>query len=71
MKCPKCGRKYKLGYDGIDRGCDDCLGVCRGPHGFWLPDEKEATYLNVITGKEFTVTREKEFGIKTQKKHGK
>jgi hypothetical protein len=50
-KCPKCGKTFRIGYDGIDDpvGCDVCLGVERiadfaSEYSAWLPDEKHHYY---------------------------
>ena len=31
--CKKCGKNYKLGYNGVDGGCDTCVGVRRDNDG--------------------------------------
>jgi hypothetical protein len=63
LMCPQCGRAYRLGYDGVMDGCDECQGVKRDKDGFaWHPDEKQHTYAPVDGSAEFVVTREEAFG---------
>jgi hypothetical protein len=29
--CPHCEREFVVGVDGIEIGCDDCMGITRNP----------------------------------------
>jgi hypothetical protein len=60
LVCPKCGKEYRLGYDGIGDGCDVCLGVERisdmaSDHTAWERDEEYHNYAK--DGKVITITR--------------
>ena len=38
--CPKCGKKYNMGINGVKDGCDTCLNLERDSRGyFWEPGE--------------------------------
>jgi predicted nucleic acid-binding Zn-ribbon protein len=40
VTCPKCGKLYRLGQDGVITGCDACMGVVRDGRGFaWAPGQ--------------------------------
>jgi hypothetical protein len=61
-RCKRCGKQYKLGYNGTKWGCDTCLGVKRDNFGrVWFPTENEATFYDIGTGKVHTISRKKAF----------
>lgn len=61
--CPKCGKGYRMGYNGITDGCDKCLDIKRDKQGhFWLPRERIHIYEEVGTGKFFKVKRSDALG---------
>ena len=31
VRCPHCKQVYTLGVDGVENGCDVCLGIVRNP----------------------------------------
>lgn len=40
--CPKCGKVYLLGFNGVAGGCDKCCQVVRDQKGWaWLPGERK------------------------------
>lgn len=60
--CPKCHKKYRLGYNGVLEGCDKCLKIQRDRFGHaWFPGEKTHTYRPNDGGPVFTRTREEAF----------
>lgn len=56
--CPKCGKKFDMGYNGTVDGCDQCTGTKRDKRGYaWGPRERVHTYLDLKTGKLIKVKR--------------
>ena len=52
-KCPKCGKVYKMGYNGVVEGCDKCLGIQRDRTGMaWRPDETEVALVSASLSEE-------------------
>jgi hypothetical protein len=51
LKCPRCGKLFKLGYtgarsQGADSMCDECQGIERDADGtIWLPGETSAEFV--------------------------
>jgi hypothetical protein len=61
-KCPKCGKFYNMGINGVVGGCDICLGIQRDANGYaWNQDETEHTYQVVKTGGIYKITRDEAF----------
>lgn len=57
-KCKKCGKVFVMGVNGTVNGCDECQGIVRDKSGyFWLPDERQHTYLDIETDMLITVSR--------------
>jgi hypothetical protein len=62
VTCPKCNKKYNLGYNGVVSGCDKCLGIQRDKQGHaWYPGEKSHTYKPNNCELEYKVTRKQAF----------
>jgi hypothetical protein len=67
-KCSECGNEFEIGVNGtfgVNGNipiCDNCSGVERDKNGYiWFPGEKQSTFMDVETEKEFTITREEAF----------
>lgn len=66
-KCPKCGKNFILGVNGIIGGCDKCQGIIRDSEGLpWKPGEETQTYAPITTCLDpstwIVVTRKQAFG---------
>jgi endogenous inhibitor of DNA gyrase (YacG/DUF329 family) len=59
-KCPKCGKMFVLGKEGLldPLGCDKCLGVERIADVAWLPGEEYHYDYDAQADKIIQVTRE-------------
>jgi hypothetical protein len=56
-KC-KCGKPFRMGWNGTEDGCDECAHTVRDEHGYaWGPDEKYHDYQDVGSDKAYRVTR--------------
>jgi len=61
--CPKCGKQYQVGVNGIVGSCDKCARVKRDRDGFaWEQCETEHTYFNLTTGENEIVMRNDALG---------
>jgi hypothetical protein len=61
-RCKRCGKQYKLGYNGSIHGCDECLGVQRDINGeMWYPTETEQMRMDIETGEISTIQRSEVF----------
>jgi hypothetical protein len=62
MKCPRCGKQYQLGYNGVSGVCDSCAGIQRDADGnAWHSWENQQTYIPIGGGEEFIVKRQDAF----------
>ena len=59
-KCKICKQGFVMGWNGTVDGCDKCTKTVRDSEGIaWAPGEKSQTFLDVSTGRIFTVSRRK------------
>ena len=61
-RCPRCGKQYQLGYNGIKGMCDECAGVQRDNNDFaWHPGTDSMKLFEISTGEIVTLTRKEAF----------
>ena len=64
--CPKCGKGFRMGYNGTVDGCDVCTGTKRDRNGYaWSSRERVHVYQDVETGEISKVKRVDAFGKPT------
>lgn len=59
-KCPRCGKLYRLGWNGVVGSCDSCAGLERDAEGnFWEPGATSQEYVKAgdSLDNHFTVQR--------------
>jgi hypothetical protein len=46
VKCPKCGKDYVMGVNGVVNGCDECTGTVRNLPGGYVAMQGALDKLN-------------------------